>query len=423
MRKHIQKVAAIAIMLLAFIGCHSGNEGPITPNQFKGSDIERIQAAVNAAAGTTGTITIPGRNSNGTNIWLIDSAILLPGNMTVILDNCTIQLSDRCRDNMFRSNNAGPGIENPVQLGNIHIIGQGNVLLKGAENPRSTGDGARTLALNPDSARAAGNWRVSYGSDAAFPDRNQKGDWRNIMILMAYVDGFTLKNVSIENAHAWAISFERTINADLSDIRFDCRERQVVNGREIFISNRDGIDLRHGCKNFRMHHLRGHTEDDFIALSILGLHSENPEGGSLNSTMVTSRKWRGPEDDIEHVYISDVVCEALTRGVAIRANDSASISHVYIDGLNWRGRYNTILLGGKGYGKPAQPGSIHHVHAMNITGHGQSLVQIEEAVANCTITNGIFTGEGDFITWNIPEGQTSNVITSNLIRNSAPLAQ
>lgn len=416
-------VIAAAAMMLTIIGCQSGKDDPVTPNQFRGSDIERIQAAVNAAAGTTNTVTIPRRNNNGTNIWLVDSAVLLPGNMTVILDNCTIQLSDQSRDNMFRSNNAGQGIEEPVQLENIHIIGQGNVLLKGAENPRSTGDGARTLTLNPDSARAAGNWRVSYGSDAAFPDRKQKGDWRNIMILMAYVDGFTLKNVSIEKAHAWAISFERTRNADLSDIRFDCRERQVVNGREIFISNRDGIDLRHGCKNFSIHHLRGHTEDDFIALSILGLHSENPEGGTLNSTMVTSRKWHGPEDDIEHVYISDVVCEALTRGVAIRANDSASINHVYIDGLNWKGRYNTILLGGKGYGKPSLPGRIHNVHAMNITGHGRSLVQIEEPVASCTITNGIFTGEGDFITWTIPEAETRNVIISNLIRNSAPLPQ
>ena len=421
MKKQIQEIAAVVVLMLVVFGCNPGHDGPITPNQFKGSDIERIQAAVNAASGTTNTVTIPGRNNNGTNIWLIDSAILLPGNMTVILDNCTIQLSDQCRDNMFRSNNAGPGIEEPAQLENIHLIGQGNVLLKGAENPRSTGDGARTLALHPDSVRAAGNWRVSYGSDAGFPDRKQKGDWRNIMILMAYVDGFTLKNVSIENAHAWAISFERTRNADLSDIRFDCRERQVVNGREIFISNRDGIDLRHGCKNFRIHNLRGHTEDDFIALSILGLHSENQQGGTLNSTMVTSRKWRGPEDDIEHVYISDIVCEALTRGVAIRANDSASINHVYIDGLIWKGRYNTILLGGKGYGKPALPGSIHNVHAMNITGHGRSLVQIEESVANCTITNGIFTGDGDFITWTIPEAETSNVITSNLIRNSAPL--
>jgi hypothetical protein len=56
----------------------------ITPNQFKGSDIQRIQSAVNAAKGTTNQVVIPSGNSNGTNIWLIDSAILIPGNINNI---------------------------------------------------------------------------------------------------------------------------------------------------------------------------------------------------------------------------------------------------------------------------------------------------------------------------------------------------
>lgn len=74
---------------------------PIGPNDFKGSDTHRIQAAVNAAKGTTNSITIPQRNANGTTIWKIDQAILLPSEMTVILENCVIQLSDSCRDNIL----------------------------------------------------------------------------------------------------------------------------------------------------------------------------------------------------------------------------------------------------------------------------------------------------------------------------------
>src|SRR5690606_38444757 len=118
----------------------------------------------------------------------------------------------------FRSDNAGLGVENPEWNKNIHIIGQGNVVLKGADNPRATGDGARKLTLDPLEERKKGNWRVSYGSDAAHPDRKQTDDWRNIMILIVKVNRFTLKNVRIEHSHAWAVSFERTINVDLSDI-------------------------------------------------------------------------------------------------------------------------------------------------------------------------------------------------------------
>ena len=376
----------------------------ITPNQFKGSDIQRIQSAVNAAKGTTNQVVIPSGNYNGTNIWLIDSAILIPDNMTVILDNATIQLSDSCRDNMFRSDNVGIGINDPVWNHNISIIGIGNVTLKGAANPRATGDSGKALG------------KRSYGSDAGKEGRKQTGDWRNIMILMAYVDGFTLKNVNIENSHAWAASFERTINADISNIRFYNPGEIDVNGKKVVTLNKDGIDLRHGCKNFRIDNISGLTSDDFIALSILGLGSPNQESGNLNSTMVTSTKWRGPEDDTEQIFISNITCQAYTRAVAIRANDSASIKNVYIDGIIWNGRYNAILAGGKGYGKPALPGNINNIHAMNIMGNGVSLIQIEEAIADCTFLNGIYTGGGDqIITYNIEKEKLNNVISKNLI--------
>lgn len=408
----------IIIVMILSASCSDRSAGdrrsghPITPNQFKGTDTQRILSAIHAAQGTTNKIVIPARNSNGTNLWLIDSAILLPGHMTVILDNCTIRLSDQCRDNMFRSDNVGEGITDPVWNKNISIIGIGDVFLRGANNPRATGDGARTLV--PDNQKG----RVSYGSDAGKEGIKQKGDWRNIMILMGYVDGFKLTNVNIENAHAWAVSFERTINADLSDIHFNCPEFQNVNGKEVFIANRDGIDLRHGCKNFRMNNLSGRTGDDFIALSILGLGSDDREGGTLNSTMVTSRKWRGPEDNTEKIYITNIVCESSTRAVAIRANDVAGIHHVYINGLMSEGGYNAMLVGGKGYGEDSRPGKINNIRAMDIIGDSrQSLIQIEEAIADCSFMNGIYNGDGNqIITYKIDQSKTTNVVTQNLIK-------
>lgn len=385
------------------------NTARITPNQFEGNDTERIQAAVNKAACTTGKVVIPANNSNGTHIWLLDSAVLLPSNITVILENCTVQLSDSCRDNMFRSNNVGIGITDPDWVKNIHIIGIGDVLLKGADNPRATGDGARTLVLENRPGR------VSYGSDAGKEGIKQKGDWRNIMILMAYVDGFKLKNVNIKNAHAWAVSFERTRNAEISDITFDCPGSQLVKGKEVFVRNRDGIDLRHGCKNFRINNVSGTTEDDFIALSTLGLDSEDIEGGTLNSTMVTSRKWGGPEDDTENIYITNIVCKSLTRAIAIRANDTASINNVYINGVIFEQGYNALLVGGKGYGKDSQPGKINNIHAMNIIGDGRSLIQIEEAIADCSFMNGLYRGnENQIVIYNIDKIKTENIIFQNL---------
>jgi hypothetical protein len=399
----------ILLCILLSVSCTGGNKiricEDVTPNQYRGSDISRIRQAVAEARGTTNRVVIPSRNSNGTCLWLIDSAILVPAGMTIILDNCTVQLSDSCRDNMFRSDNSGPGISNPEWSSDINIIGVGKVILRGAANPRATGDSGKTLG------------KRTYGSDSGKTGRKQTGDWRNIMILIAYVDGFSLRNVTIENSHAWAVSFERTRNADISDIRLFNPPEITVNGEKVVTLNKDGIDLRHGCKNFRINNISGLTGDDFIALSILGLNSPDQMSGNLNSTMVTTTKWNGPEDDTEDIVISNIRCQAHTRAVAIRANDSACIKNVYIDGITWTGRYNAILAGGKGYGNPALPGNINNIHAMNITGNGTSLIQIEEAIADCSFLNGIFTGSGNqIITYNIDKDKIKNVIFSNLIK-------
>jgi polygalacturonase len=308
------------------------------------------------------------------------------------------------------------GILNPKWNHNVRIIGVGNVTLKGANNPRATGDGARTLVSVPQQGR------VSYGSDAGREGIKQKGDWRNIMILIAYVDGFTLKNVSIENSHAWAVSFERTRNAHVSDIRIDNPEEIDIGGRKVMVSNKDGINLRQGCKNFRIDNISGKSGDDFIALSSLSTRAPVPENGDLNSTMVTSGLWRGPEDDTEQIMITNISCQTKFRGVAIRASDSASIHHVYIDGLHtrkWDGYHNSILIGGKGYGQPSQPGKIHDIYAMNITGEGRSLILVEAPIANCTFMNGIYFGDGDHvITYKIDKTKTTNIGLKNLIKTN-----
>lgn len=43
----------------------------------------------------------------------------------------------------------GIGITDPAWNENIAIVGVGNAVLKGAANPRATGDGLRNLSLDP----------------------------------------------------------------------------------------------------------------------------------------------------------------------------------------------------------------------------------------------------------------------------------
>ncbi len=426
--KHLKRVLLPVFFGAAVIAQFAEGKPPvstskeITPNDFTGTDAERIRQAISAADGTTNLVRIPKANANGTNIWKLDEAILLPSDMTVMLDNCTIQLSDSCRDNMFRSDNVGAGIENPGWNRNIHLVGIGNVVLKGAKNPRSTGDGARQLTFDPDEEQKKANWRVSYGTDAGKPDRKQTGDWRNIMILVAQVKGFSLKNVRIENSHAWAVSFERTHNAELSDIYLYNPEEIKVDGREVKVFNKDGIDLRQGCKNFRISNISGFTADDFIALSSLDVRSAlNPANGSLNSTMVTRSRWYGPEDDTEQIFITNISCESIYRGVAIRASDSASIHHVYVEGLISKegkrkgSRHNAVLIGGKGYGRISEPGKLNNIYVMNVMTAGHSAVMIEAPVADCHFMNIFYSGhEKDIIHYAMDRSEMKNITETNL---------
>lgn len=392
---------------------------PISPNDFQGSDIQRIQAAIDSANKSTGKVVIPALNANGTNSWIIDRAILLPSNMTVILDNCIIQLSDQARDNMFRSDNVGIGIVHPQWNHNIRIIGIGEVLLKGADNPRSTGDAYRTLTLHPEKGR------VSYGSDAGKEGVKQKGDWRNNMIQIAYVDGFKIKNVTLQNSHAWAISFERTRNAELSALRFVNPEYITIKDRQVKVYNKDGINLRHGCKYFRINDITGINGDDLIALSSLDAAPYYHTSGDVNSYQVTSTKWHGPEDDTEQVFITN--CQTNYTGVAIRASDSASIHHVYINGVITKARPDTpppyggspytVLIGGRGYGDASVQGKINNIYATNLVGDGKSLILVESPVVDCQFMNGIYTGKAPAaITYTIDKQATKNIVEVNLIK-------
>jgi len=396
----------------------------ITPNGFSGSDIERIRQAIAAAKGTTNKVVIPQWNSNGTTYWEIDSAILLPSNMTVILDNCTIRLSDRCRDNMFRSDNVGVGISHPDWNYNIQIVGVGEALLQGAANPRATGDAYRKLTTSIESGR------VSYGSDAGKKDVKQTGDWRNNLIQIAYVDGFKLKNVTIKNSHAWATCFERTKNAELTALRFINPEYITVEGKTVKAYNKDGINLRHGCKYFRIDNITGINGDDLIALSSLDVAPYFHTSGDIHSYQVTSTKWRGPEDDTEQVFITN--CQTNYTGVAIRASDSASIHHVYIDGVITQARPDTpppyggspytLLVGGQGYGAASIPGKIHHIYATNLTGDGKSLILVASPIADSQFLNSVYTGAAPTaITYQIEKAQTKNVLEVNLMK--APMGE
>jgi hypothetical protein len=191
------------------------------------------------------------------------------------------------------------------------------------------------------------------------------------------------------------------------------------------VFNKDGINLRHGCKYFRINNITGINGDDLIALSSLDAAPYYHTNGDINSYQVTSTKWNGPEDDTEQIFITN--CQTNYTGVAIRASDSAGIHHVYVNGVITKARPDTpppyggspytLLVGGGGYGKSSVPGKINNVYAMNLVGDGKTLILIQSPIADCVFMNGIYTGQdSSAIKYTIDKTSTKAIQEINVIK-------
>lgn len=355
-----------------------------TPNDFSGTDSERIAKAVARAAATTGTVEIPKENNRGGDIWLIDSAILLPSNITVILDNATIKLSDISRDNFFRTANCGFGITSFTVYNNINIIGIGTAVLEGADNPRATGDTNKTLSLTPSGGSQ------SYGSDAGKLGQTQTGDWRNFGILLAYTDGFLIDNITIKNPHMWGITLERCSNGRITNIHNDHDGFIVVNGNTVIVNNQDSIDLRFGCHDIIVDTVTGHTGDDCIAAVLI---QTNDSPGVFGTITCTGNGTPIPSDNIRYITIKNVVCFSNNQIVRIlNTGPDYQITDVIIDTiLDNSGTAGVadaaIVIGDTGYGGVAPLGHTSRIIINNVISRAARTIRVIGSLSESIITN------------------------------------
>jgi hypothetical protein len=274
--------------------------------------------------------------------WLLDRAILLPENTTILLQNCRIKLSDKCRDNFFRSANCGLGIENPLPIGNIHIRGVGDCVLEGADHPRATGDSSKFIACPcPKNFSGSPNptfndfHRHSYGTDGGKEGESENGDWRNIGILMANVHHLSIENIRIVEQHAWAISLENCSFGHLNHIEFKACMTRIIDGAEQNVENQDGINLRNGCHDVIISDITGTTGDDVVALTCIASTLHPYVGGGLHTTHVMSNDYTNREKGIYNVIIRNVLASPAGGCCMVRllATDGAEIRNVVIDGI------------------------------------------------------------------------------------------
>ena len=409
------------------------------------SDSDRFDLAMQNRT-ADGIVLIPPRVSDvepERDWWLIDRAILIPENTTVILQNCKIKLSDRCRDNFFRTANCGLGIEDPKPIKNVHLRGEGFCVLEGADHPRATGDSSKLqhcpCPFTEEDLIADGDWipaerrapgKVSfwdqhdhsYGTDALDPNESHYGDWRGIGVLFANADRFSIENLHIVESHGWGISLEACSNGCIRGIDFDARMSKLIDGMLMNMENQDGIDIRNGCHHIVISDITGETGDDLIALTAIVPDNEvYRPGGSLRSTHVMHNDWSRRERDIHDIIIRNVIGFSYLCWVLRLLPANTRIYNIIIDGLIDVAREidhphgGTMLLGdGGGYGTN-HPDSMSAVTVSNVICRSNTAITLAGFMTDSVITNIVNESKSPEAVRVVRENGVTNVAISNIV--------
>ena len=301
----------------------------ITPNDPRVmgvTDSQSIQNAINFAMQNSHVVRIPRVNERtGTDVWTIEKTILLPSDITIILDSCHLRLADDVYENIFRNENAYEEIGKTAEgtQHDIYIIGRGNAVL----------DGGRHNGVFEQTWRKLGLPHPRTGN----------------LILLVNVDGYTLSNFKCINLRYWGINQLFCKHGELENIHFN-------NGKKLH--NQDGINLRVGCSNINIRNITGRTGDDVVALSAFP--------GADNNDFNTDDR----DIDIHDITIRDVHAHTRQSVVALRCSDGTKIYRVHIENIvdvgGWTpeyGPWGVVRLGEINYyrERPIQLGDMYEI--------------------------------------------------------------
>ena len=323
----------------------------ITPNDVVGaSDSDRIENAIAQAVATTSrTVVIPGRNDrDGGNVWLIDRAILVPSDFTLVVSNACVRLAPGVKDNIIR--NAGTTCDPLAGNTNIVIRGIGSATLSG-------GTGA-----------------------SHFTPAGDKSGWRTIGILLCGTERFTIENLTLENTQAWAISMENgCAHGTVRNIHFNLSNS---------IPNQDGVDVRKGCHDITIENLTGTTGDDSVAIT--GLRSTTDRTVAPTNGMQIGNRFPIASDDIYDIRIRNVrtTCSGghglirLLNQDGIRLHD-VSVSDVVEPSGGTRSARG-IVIGDTNYStiRLNQLGETYNIFVTNLQTYARTAVDIKGSLSN-----------------------------------------
>lgn len=402
----------------------------VNVNDFYGlCDNDIIENAINNRD-ADGTVLITPRKCDfdtERDYWLLDRAIILPENTTILLRNVKLKLSDKCRDNFFRSANCESIQEKePKKIKNIHIIGEGMCILEGADHPRASGCGGKMQHSPcphlPEDLCKYGDWlsdehrsspenidffdihNHSYGTDAGKEVTTNLESWRVFGIFFANVENFTISGLNMIDFHCFAIDIEACSFGRIEKINYSANMSKEIDGMLMHIENQDGLHICWGCHNITVSDITGQTGDDVVALQDCGFYN-----------------YDNSEKDIHDITIKNVTARSticcVVRLLAVRAKIYNVIIDKIIDTLP---DYNmmsnaTILIGDNGYYGKENPNGISSISISNIICNSHYAINVQGYMKNSVISNVINKNPTCPVFYVRHSENVENVTTTNLI--------
>jgi len=341
----------------------------ITPNNFKkGSDSDRIEVAIEAALKSgDNSIEIPRYDKvNGKAVWLIDRAILLPSDFTLILRDCLVRLAPGVQDNIITN------------------IGARSMPLSGDENINIIGIGNATL---------------SGGLKAHYKKPGDSNGYKTIGVLLYNTQHFIIEGIKMEETQCWAISIENgTASGKISDIEFANTWRYP---------NQDGIDIRKGCHDIIIENITGTTGDDLIALTgmrdrNLDWKQENREvrEGTRKLSMQVGGSGCRKDDDIYNITIDNIkgttVGKQCCSLIRLLNHDGVKIYNIFINDVmdtakDGEGATNQAINIGDDHPywrtKKNQLGETSRIFINNVISNAPTVVRIRGTLKDSRLTN------------------------------------
>lgn len=319
------------------------------------------------------------RNATISGNWIIDKAVHIPSNFTLILEDCHLRLADGCYSNIFVNEHHETKIGKTIEGtdSNISIIGRGKAILDGGE--------------------------YNGLSERTHMQKGLPPVWKNNLILFTNVNGFQIKGISCRNQRWWALNFVYCSNGYLGNIDFCANDTaidadgNVYHGlkhskyKEILVKNADGIDIRQGCNHIVIENITGFTEDDSIALTGLNWHLEKAFAVD------------GLSSDICDIEIRNIATSAFCTNVRLLNQGDIKLHDILVDGVYDtskdsphmdRGLYAVRVGDTSMYGtRHATSDETYNITIQNVFSRGQYAVALAGAVKNL-VMHGIECAEG-----------------------------